>query len=292
MNRTGEKIPEIGLGTWGIGGATSADLTADEAFVAAIKNAIEAGMKLIDTAEMYGAGHTEELVGRAIKGYKRDEVFVISKVWHNHLRRDDLLDSARKSVQRLGTYMDLFLVHWPNPSVPLQETIRAMEEVAEQGLTRYIGVSNFSAELLDEARSSTSKYEIVADEVKYSITDRAAEKDVLPYCEKNSIALIAYTPIEHGKISEGPIGDALQKVAKKYSKTPVQVALNWLTYHEPVIAIPKASKKEHVIEDAGASDWRLSSEDFEFLTKARRIFCKTRKSALVHRASCSRRSWS
>ncbi|MDP7976527.1 MAG: aldo/keto reductase, partial [TACK group archaeon] len=88
LNRTGEKIPEIGLGTWGIGGATSADLTADEAFVAAIKNAIEAGMKLIDTAEMYGAGHTEELVGRAIKGYKRDEVFIISKVWHNHLRRD------------------------------------------------------------------------------------------------------------------------------------------------------------------------------------------------------------
>jgi len=266
LNRTGERIPELGLGTWGIGGGSSSDTTKDDDYIQAIRENIEAGLKLIDTAEMYGNGHAEELVGRAIKGYKRDEVFIVSKVWHNHLRRDDLLNAAKKSVERLGTHMDLYLVHWPNPSVPLQETMRAMEEVAEQGLTRYIGVSNFSAELLEEARSYTSKYDVVADEVKYSITDRGAEKDVLPYCERNGITLIAYTPIEHGLITQGRVGQLLREVGQKYGKTPVQVALNWLTFHEPVVAIPKASKIEHIRENAGASDWRLSSQDFELLS--------------------------
>jgi len=267
LNRSGERIPELGLGTWGIGGSNSADSSNDGLYLQAIKDSIEAGLKLIDTAEMYGGGHSEELVGQAIKGYKRDEIFIVSKVWHNHLRRDDLLTSAKKSVERLGTHVDLYLVHWPNPSVPLQETMRAMEEVANQGLTRYIGVSNFSAELLEEARNSVSKYDIVADEVKYSITDRSAENDVLPYCEKNGITLIAYTPIEHGLIAQGKIGQTLIEVGKKYGKTPVQVALNWLTYHEPVVAIPKASKKQHILENVGASDWRLSSQDFQLLSK-------------------------
>jgi len=269
LDKTGERVSELGVGTWGMGGYEQPDTSNDDLYVKAIRENLEAGFKLIDTAEMYASGHSEELVGKAIKGagINRDDLFIISKVWHTHLSHDDLIKAAKRSVERLGTYVDLYMVHWPDPYVPLQETMRSMEEVVDMGLARYIGVSNFSAELLDEAISSTAKYEVVADQVKYSITDRSAERDVLPYCERNALALIAYTPIEHGKVASGKIGQALETVGKKYGKTPVQVALNWLTYHEPVFAIPKALKREHILENAGASDWRLSSQDFEYLSR-------------------------
>ncbi len=260
-----DRVPAIGLGTWGIGGKTLPDSSRDKDWVEAIKFAINSGLWLIDTAEFYGAGHSEELVGEAIKSFGRDKVFIISKVWYTHLERDQVIEAAERSLRRLNTtYIDLYLIHWPSERVPLRETLSAMQKLIDDGKIRYAGVSNFDLDLLIKAREEMPRSEIVADEVRYSLTYRAPEKDLLPYCEKEKIALIAYTPLDKGVIAND---EFLKKVGEKYGKTAAQVALNWLIYREPVIAIPKAEKKEHILENAGAMGWRLSAEDYKLISE-------------------------
>ncbi len=263
--RIGEdRVTAIGLGTWGIGGKTSPDHSRDGEWIEAIRYAVDSGIRLIDTAEFYGQGHSEELVGEAIKKYGRDEVFIITKVWYTHLERDQVLYAAQRSLERLGvTYIDLYLIHWPNERVPLRETLSAMQQLIDDGKIRYAGVSNFDLPLLIRAREEMPRSEIVADEVRYSLSYREPERELLPYCEKERIALIAYTPIDKGTLA----GDQfLSKIGSRYGKTAVQVALNWLIYREPVIAIPKAEKKEHIRENAGAMGWRLSEEDYMLIS--------------------------
>ncbi|MDP8023221.1 MAG: aldo/keto reductase [Conexivisphaerales archaeon] len=258
-----DAVPAIGLGTWGIGGKSMPDHSKDREWIDAIRYAIDNGMWLIDTAEFYAQGHAEELVGEAIKKYKRDEVFIISKVWYTHLEREQVLEAAERSLRRLSlTYIDLYLIHWPNERIPLRETLSAMQELIDKGKIRYAGVSNFDLRLLSRAREEMPRSDIVADEVKYSLWHREPEKDLLQYCEKEKIALIAYTPTEKGSLANEKF---LAEIGKKYGKTAVQVALNWLIYREPVIAIPKAEKLEHIIEDAGAMGWRLKPEDYKVI---------------------------
>lgn len=267
LGNTGEKVIAIGYGTWGVGGFFSPDYSMDEHWIEIMRYAIEIGINLIDTAEMYASGHTEELVGKAIKDFQRDELFIVSKVWNTNLRYNDVIKSAKKSLERLKTdYIDLYLIHWPNPRIPLSETMKAMEKLVEDGIARYIGVSNFNVKLMEEARSYLSKVDIVANQVKYNLIDRWAEKDVLPYCIKEKITLMAYTPLEKGSLAKN---EFLISIGKKYNKTAAQVALNWLISKPKVITIPKTGSKTHVDENKGAMGWRLSEEDIDKLNNSK-----------------------
>lgn len=263
LNRTGCKVPAIGLGTWKIGGSMTPDHSQDDLAIKALRHGISLGMWLIDTAEIYGGGHAEELVGEAIKIFNREKIFIVTKVWETNLRYDDVLKAAKRSLKRLKTnYIDLYLIHWPNPRIPLSETMKAMEKLVSDGLVRYIGVSNFSVKLMEEARSYLSKEDIVVNQVKYNVYDRSVERDILPYCQKEGITLMAYTPLAKGSVSTDK---TLIEIGRKYGKTAAQVALNWLISKDMVIAIPKAIRIEHIEENAGAMGWRLSEEDIRYI---------------------------
>ena len=261
LGRTGVKVPAIGAGTWEMGGDTARNTSNDEESIRALKRAIELGMSLIDTAEMYGDGHCEELVGEAIKHFPREQLFIVSKVWRNHMHYRDVIKAAEHSLKRLQTdWIDLYLVHWPSLEVPMKETMEAMERLVERNLVRFVGVSNFDVDQMTEAKSCSSKVEIVANQVDYSLVSRSIEKAVLPYCRRYQMTVMAFMPLARGELARNKF---LQDVGKKYGKTAAQVALNWLITQEGVIAIPKAINLDHLEQNAGASGWTLSTEDTE-----------------------------
>ncbi len=246
------------------------DRSSDEEGIAAIRLGLDLGMSFIDTAEMYGAGHSEELVGQAVQG-RRDQVFVASKVSPSHFSYDSLLLAANNSLKRLRLkQMDLYQLHWPNPRIPISETMRAMEKIVKDGLTRFIGVSNFSVEQLREAQESLSRERIVSNQVEYSLLDRGPEGRVLPFCRDEGITLIAYSPLGQGRIPRGRGGPfkVLDKVADTLGKTRTQVALNWLLHHQSVVVIPKAIEREHLQQNAQVAEWKLTQYDYELLNKA------------------------
>jgi Aldo/keto reductases, related to diketogulonate reductase len=258
------KVSAIGMGTWGIGGGYwSPDYSGDDEWVRVLREGIGLGMTLIDTAEMYGGGHTEEIVGRSIKEFPREELFIVSKVWPNHARYDDVLRSARASANRLGTYIDLYLLHWPAPDVPICETMRAMERLVDDGVIRFFGLSNFDVNGIEEARSCLSKYDVAAVENRYSLLHRVDESSVIPYVQRNGMLYLAYTPIEKGAFSNN---EFLMGIGKKYGKTAIQVVLNWYVGIDNLVPIPKAGRVEHVRENAGAMGWRLSRDDWELIS--------------------------
>jgi len=253
------KIPILGIGTWGMGGWFSRDTSHDNECIDAIRTAVKSGMTHIDTAEIYGNGHAEEIVGKAIKGIPRKKLFITTKVAKNHLHYNDVLDSARKSMKRMNIkYIDLYLIHSPNQKVSLKETMSALDYLVERGLVRFIGVSNFSSKLLREAQSH-AKNKIVANQVEYNLLKRDAEKNLLGYCQKNGVLLIAYQPLALGKLAHKGFRP-FDEICLKYDKTPAQVALNWLISKQNVIAIPKASAR-HVRENLGALGWKIRKED-------------------------------
>ena len=264
LGGTGVKVPAIGMGTWGIGGYSSKDSAHDDEAVLALRRGIELGMYLIDTAEMYGAGHAEEVVGEAIKPFPREEVFIVSKVLPANLHYADVIRAAQESLKRLQTdWIDLYLIHFPNPTIPLRETMEAMQKLVELKLIRYIGVSNFDVSLIEEARSYLSKNDIAVNQVEYSLLERSIEREVLPYSIERRITVMAYTPLGMGKLSRN---EFLQELGKKYQKTAAQVALNWLIAKENVVAIPKAINISHLEENAGAMGWRLGGDDAEHIS--------------------------
>lgn len=264
----GVRIPALGLGTWTMGGRSGSDTTWDSEEIAAIRVGIDLGMTHIDTAEYYGAGHAEELVGEAIEPYDRRDLFITTKVWRNHLRYDDLLASMKASLKRLGLdYVDLYLIHWPNPEVPLSETMRGLEHCAEEGYTSLIGVSNFSASLLGEAQAHLRDHRLVADQVEYSLMEQGPRSELLPYCVENDVMLIAYTPLAKGRLAK-PGYAVLDSLAEKYGRTQAQVSLNWLISQENIITIPKASRLGHLRDNVGSLGWRLSDEDSGRLSEA------------------------
>jgi len=270
LGKTGKQIPVVGMGTWEIGGGMMNNASRDEEAVEALILGLELGMTLVDTAEMYGAGHSEEVVSRALDG-GRERVFVASKVSPSHFAYDDVLRSAKRSLERLKIKeMDLYQLHWPNPRVPIEETMRAMEKLVRDGIIRHIGVSNFSVTQMKEAQASLSREQIVSNQVEYSLLDRSIEPDVLPYCQQEGVTVIAYSPLGKGRIPKGRGGSfkVLDEIAAKYGKSRSQVALNWLLNHESVVVIPKAIDKEHVRENAEVVGWRLSPEDSKKLATA------------------------
>ena len=258
------------MGTWEMGGRMHPDSSGDLGAIEALGLGLDLGMTLVDTAEMYGAGHSEEVVAKALERWRKP-VFVASKVSPSHFAYDDLLRSARKSLDRLHMkQMDLYQLHWPNPRIPITETMKAMEKVVRDGLARHIGVSNFSIEQMKEAQAALSKEEIVSNQVEYSLVDRAVEKEILPYCKREKLTLIAYSPLGQGRISNGRGGQfkVLDEIATRLGKSRSQVALSWLLQHDSVTVIPKASDKRHVKENAEVTGWRLSSEDFQEIDRA------------------------
>lgn len=225
--------------------------------VKALKAGLDGGMTLIDSAEAY---YAEQLVARAVQGRRRDELFVATKVWQNHFHRDDLVASLERSLRKLEmSYVDLYQLHFPSHHVPIQETMAAMEEMKEKGKIRFIGVSNFSLDQMVEANSALRKSEIASNQVPYSLANRKIEKDLLPYCQKNGISVLAYYPLGHGVLATA--GEKMEGVCRRNGKTPTQVALNWLVSKPGVFAIPRASRVEHVVSNLGASGWQLSAQD-------------------------------
>ncbi len=248
--KNGHKIPKLGLGTYQI------DLVPRSETIQSLRRGIELGMTLIDTAEMYGWGKAEEIVGEAIKPFEREELTIVSKVWGTNLAYNQVKRSANASMRRLGTYIDIYLIHWPNPSIPLRETMKAMEELVSEGVIRYIGVSNFSLRLLKEAISSLDREDVVLNQVEYNLRVRDPEIDLLPYCQREKIVLMAYSPLDKGRLAREPSHE-LKIVADKLGKTPAQIALNWLISKPMVVAIPKAARLNHVEEIAGSVGWRI-----------------------------------
>jgi|SRR5690242_1929502 len=245
---TGVSVPEIGFGTWNYSGG-----------VEPLRAAMEYGTCLIDTAEAYG---TEEIVGQAIQG-RRSRVFLASKVSPRNFRRRDLIAAAERSLRRLGTdHIDLYQLHWPNLTLPIEEPMSGMEALVDAGKIRFIGVSNFSVRDLIAAQAVLTNQLIVANQVRYSLVERTVERDLLPYCRQHAITVIAYSPLARGLANiRGFDPEAvLPRVAKALSRTEAQVALNWCIRDPNVIAIPKASTTAHALEDGGASGWTLPAE--------------------------------
>jgi diketogulonate reductase-like aldo/keto reductase len=268
---SGLRVPVLGVGTWKMGGGMTADTSHDKEAVLAIRTAVRLGMTHIDTAELYGNGHAEELVGEAIKDFDRQTLFITTKVKWSNLRYEDVVKAAKRSLKRLKTnYVDLYLVHTPNSDTPIQETMKAMDYLAEKELTKFIGVSNFSVEQIEEAQQY-AKNKIVANQIEYNLLVRDSgehtenmESEIIPYCQKKDMIVIAYRPLARGELAKPGIR-LLDELAEKYGKTQAQIALNWLISKLNVVAIPKAAKMEHIKENLGAIGWKLSEEDLQRL---------------------------
>ncbi len=258
---TGVEVPVIGQGTWRMGESRREEKTE----IAALRLGLELGMTHIDTAEMYGGGGAERVVAQAIRGYPRARLFLVTKVLPSNASYAGTLKACEQSVKRLGVdFVDVYLLHWWSERQPVAETMRAMEELVRRGLTRFIGVSNFDAGQMREAQAALRANRLACNQVLYHLRDRAIERDVLPHCERERIAVVGYTPLARG----GFMRDAVAGIAPRHGRTPRQVALNFLTRRAALFTIPKASRPEHVRENAAALDFTLTAEDLRAIDRA------------------------
>lgn len=241
---SGEGVPALGMGTWMIG---DDDSRRDEE-IATLQHGIDLGMRLIDTAEMYGEGDSETLVGEAIRG-RRDRVFLVSKVYPHNAGRKSAPLACERSLKRLGVdCLDLYLLHWRG-SIPLEETIDAFERLKAQGKIRHWGVSNFDANDIDGLPAKADGTGAAANQVLYNLTRRGIEWDLLPACRARRLPVMAYSPIEQSRLLHHRGFCAL---AQSHGLTPAQLALAWVLREEGVIAIPKASTRAHLEENFSA----------------------------------------
>ncbi|MET0671687.1 MAG: aldo/keto reductase [Xanthobacteraceae bacterium] len=255
-------MPVFGVGTWRMG----EDVRIRKEEVAALKLGIEFGVTLIDTAEMYGEGGAEEIVAEAAAG-RRDELFIVSKVLPSNASRSRTIAACERSLKRLRTdRIDLYLLHWRD-STPLEETVDAFAALAEQGKIRHWGVSNFDVDdMVDLLALSRGRGEACAsNQVLYNLTRRAIEFDLMPLCREHGMPMMAYSPIEQGRMLRHP---ELGKVAKAVGATPAQVALAWLLQQDGVIAIPKATSLPHLRENIAALDVKLDESAMAALDRA------------------------
>jgi diketogulonate reductase-like aldo/keto reductase len=262
---TGVKLPAIGQGTWNMPESGSRLKEARRA----IQRGIELGMTHIDTAEMYGAGRVEVLVGEAIRGIPRDGLFITTKVLPSNASFRGTLAAAEQSIARLGCeYLDCYLLHWPG-SHPLSETMRALETLVEQGKTRFVGVSNFEASEMIEAASFLRNTPLACNQVLYHLGERGVEHHVLPAARERGIAIVAYTPFGRGSFLRGGARrNVLEAVARKHAATPRQVAVAFLIRDANVFAIPKAAQVAHVEENAAAGALALDAGDIAAIDAA------------------------
>jgi diketogulonate reductase-like aldo/keto reductase len=262
---TGIEVPIIGQGTWMIEG----DPETESRAIQTLKLGLDLGMSHIDTAEMYGNGHVEELVGEAIAG-RRDELFLVSKVLPSNASYEGTLKACERSLKRLKTdWLDLYLLHWRG-SYPLSETMRAMEKLVAEGLVKYIGVSNFDVEDLKEAEQVLQTEQIACNQVLYNLRDRGIERHLLPYCSKKRIAVVGYAPFGHGNFPSlsSREGKLLIEIGRRHNRTPKQVALNYLTRHPSTFTIPKTTRLERVKENGGGVGWQLAEDEVNEIDRA------------------------
>lgn len=257
---SGETVPQLGQGTWRMG--ENSRLRQDE--VAALKLGIDLGMTLIDTAEMYGTGGAEEVVAEAVKG-RRDECFIVSKVLPENSTRAGMIAACERSLKRLKTdRIDLYLLHWRG-SAPLAETLEAFLVLQNKGAIRYWGVSNFDVADMEELFALEGGSGCASNQVLYNLRRRGIEAGLLPWCRKRSIPLMAYSPIEQGRLLRDRV---LTAVAIRHRATPAQIALAWVLRQKDMMVIPKATSLEHIRENRAALDIALSERDLAELDRA------------------------
>jgi diketogulonate reductase-like aldo/keto reductase len=265
---TGFKIPLFALGTWEMGGRkTRIENYNPEKDIQAIQGAYSEGIKRFDTAEIYADGYSEEILGIAIKDMERKDLFITSKVRDEKLHYDDVLSALEASLKRLNLeYLDLYLIHAPNPNIPIEETMKAFNRLKDEGLIKNIGVCNFNQESLRKAQAVSSS-PIVLNQVHYNLIFREPAVDgVLEYCQKNDIFIEAWRPIQQGNLCRHGIKQ-LDDLCEKYKKSPAQIAINWLICQKNIVTLSKTSNLEHLRESLGALDWRMDEDDIKSLEK-------------------------
>ena len=256
----GEAVPVLGQGTWKM--AEDRSRRAEE--IAALRLGIELGMTLVDTAEMYGEGRTEELVGEAIAGI-RDQVFLVSKVYPHNASRKGVAEACARSLRRLKTdRIDLYLLHWPG-SIPIAETVEGFEALKRAGKIRHWGVSNFDVDEMEELAGAAGGEACATNQILYNLSRRGPEHDLMPWQANRGIPTMAYSPIEQGRLRTT---GALAEIAQKHGATPYGVALAWVMRRPDVIAIPKAARAGHVRENRAALDLALDADDLSALDAA------------------------
>ncbi|WEV37039.1 aldo/keto reductase [Lactobacillus sp. ESL0677] len=254
-------VPAIGIGTWHMG----SDQAKEAAELAAIRAGIEAGAKLIDTAEIYGKGASETLVGKAIKPYNREELFVVSKVWPENATKQDLGKHLDASLERLQTdYLDMYLLHWRD-QVPLEESIAELDRMREKGKIKSWGVSNFDVADLEEVEAlPTGKY-LAANEDLYNLNARGLDFDLIPWQKERNIPLLAYSPVGglhnnlHADMLDNPV---IKQIAQKHNASVYQVLLSWTIRDGITIAIPQTANAEHMKDNIAAGNLKLTADDF------------------------------
>lgn len=261
-------LPKIGFGTWKIGGDSSADPKTDSVSMIALRAALEIGYTHFDTAEYYAAGHSEELIGRAIResNAKRENLFITTKISPEHLNYADVFKSCENSLRRLKMeYIDLYLIHWPRVGMKLEETFRALNKLVREGKIKHLGVSNFNLRLLKQSQS-VSETPIITNQVPYRLPDRSyVENGVLEYCQQNDILVTAYSPV---KFRSMRVNKTLGETANAHSATPFQIALAWLVMQPRVITIPMSFNPEHIKENFDAAEIALSTDEIQRLGNA------------------------
>jgi len=251
-------VPALGLGTWKMGEARGHRPRE----IAALQHGIDLGMTLIDTAEMYGEGGAEELIGEAIQG-RRQEVFLVSKVYPHNATRKGAIAACERSLRRLRVEsIDLYLLHWRG-SAPLAETLDAFAELKDSGKIASFGVSNFDASDMEEAWGLSEGVE--TDQILYNLTRRSVEHDLLPWLRNHHVPVMAYSPVERGRLLRNR---DLARIAERRGATPAQIALAWLLAQPDVIAIPKSADAKHVEENRAAADLALTAEELAALDSA------------------------
>jgi diketogulonate reductase-like aldo/keto reductase len=257
---SGERVSALGQGTWNMGDSRASR----KEEIAALQLGIDLGLRLIDTAEMYGEGKSEELVGQAITG-RRDAVFLVSKVYPHNASRKGAVAACERSLKRLATdHLDLYLLHWRG-SIPLAETLEAFQALQQAGKIHHYGVSNLDLEDMQALSKLAGASQVQVNQLLYNLTRRGIEFDLLPWMRERGMVLMAYSPVEQARLfrNRTPL-----HFTRRHGMTPAQAALAWLLAKEGVIAIPKASRREHVQDNAGAAAIELSREQLAELDRA------------------------
>ncbi|MFH0978731.1 MAG: aldo/keto reductase [Candidatus Woesearchaeota archaeon] len=260
-------MPALGIGTFSFGGEHEPDHSRDEEWINTIRTAIKMGYTHIDTAEVYGGNHTEELVGEAIRGFDTNELLITSKVYNTHFRYDDLIAAAKASLKRMGIkHLDLYLLHSSNPDVPIQETMEAMNALVNHKLVRNIGVCNFSIEELKEAQKCSAA-KIVANQMKLSLWTKApADVATMNYCQEHDIMVIAYKLFGRGKLLTDRV-PLLIELASKYRKSQAQILINWATAKKNFSIIFTSMNKQHLEENQAGLDFEMLAVDHARIDK-------------------------
>jgi diketogulonate reductase-like aldo/keto reductase len=257
-------LPVIGQGTWRMG-ETQRQRDRE---IEALSLGIDLGLTHIDTAEMYGSGGAEEVVAWALRGRRRDQLFIATKVLPENASYKGTIQAAERSLQRLRTdYLDLYLLHWPGRH-PIGETMRAMEDLVAAGKVRLFGVSNFDVDELRAAMAALTRERLTCNQVLYNLGQRGIECDLLPFCEREGIAVVAYTPFGNLPRQRSEEWRVLERIGMVHGKTPRQVTLRFLSRGPTLFTIPKATAVEHVRENAAATGFTLTDADFAAIDRA------------------------